>query len=510
MRVPVVIAAAVLASCHSAPQPAPAPAPATPSAASRAAARAPATDVPGDPISRMLRAGADVAPVQQDMNYMFDVIGPRLAGSPEMHRANEWTAQQFRSMGADSAWLERFDFGVGWQRGPIAVTMLEPQHRELLAASWAWAPGTNGTVTGDVVYVDARTKADFDRRFAGKLRGAWVMLSPAAAVSNPDGPPPTAADSARLDSLRAAQAPKTEEERAFTAGARQALALEQGAAGIIRDGAKEFALFTMSGSPSAILPVPEIVIGNDNYAQFERLLRAGQRVRISVNIHNSFTREPVPQYNTVAEIRGSTNPEQVVLLGAHLDSWDLATGATDNGAGSVAVMDAARILLHAGVRPRRTIRFVLFGAEEEGLFGSQAYAAAHKSELKNFQAVLVLDNGTGRITGMALQDHDELRGLWESMFAPIESLGPFTVRSAKKGGTDHLSFEVYGVPAFNYDQLTRGYNHTHHSQVDDLDHAVPGDIAQAGTVMAINAWQLANQPELLARGAGCRDWRSCR
>jgi hypothetical protein len=501
-------AAALGAACSSAPRPAPAPSVPT-NGAARAAARAPATDVPGDPISRMLRAGADVAPVREQMGYMFDVIGPRLAGSPEMQRANDWTAQQFRSMGADSAWLERFDFGVAWQRGPIAVTMLEPQHRELLAASWAWAPGTSGTVTGDVVYVDARTQSDFDRRFKGKLRGAWVMLSPAALIPNPDGPPLTAADSARLDSIRASQRAQTEEERAFGTAARQALALEQGAAGIIRDGAKEFALFTMSGSPSAISPVPQVVIANDNYAQFERLLRAGHRVRIAVSIHNTFTREPVPQYNTVAEIRGTTHPEQVVLLGAHLDSWDLATGGTDNGAGSVAVMDAARILLRAGARPQRTIRFVLFGAEEEGLFGSQAYAAAHKAELANYQAVLVLDNGTGRITGMALQDHDELRGLWQSMFAPLAPLGPLAVRSGKKTGTDHLSFEVYGVPAFNYDQLTRGYNHTHHSQVDDLDHSVPGDIAQAATVMAVNAWQLANQPTLLSRGPGCRNWRSC-
>jgi len=457
----------------------------------------------------MLAAGADVAPVAADMETMFDDIGPRLAGSPEMDRATRWTQMVFRAAGADSAWREPFDFGVAWQRGPIAVTMLEPQHRELLAASWAWSPGTNGDVAGDVVYVDARTKADFDRRFGGKLRGAWVMLGPAAQVPNPDAGPLTAADSARLDSIRNAQIAHTDEERAFTATVKQELAIMGGAAGIIRDGAKEFGLFTMSGSPSGISPIPQIVIANENYAQMQRLLLGGHRVRLEANVHNSFSRQPVMQYNTVAEIRGSTHPEQVVLLGAHLDSWDLATGATDNGAGSVAVLDAARILARAGARPERTIRFVLFGAEEEGLFGSQAYAASHKAQLDNFQAVLVLDNGTGRITGMALQDRDELRDLWQNMFAPLGSLGPLAVRSGKKTGTDHLSFEVYGVPAFNYDQLTRGYNHTHHSQVDDLDHAIPGDIAQAATVMAINAWQLANQPALLARGKGCRDWRSC-
>jgi len=506
MRISILAAAALLGACGA---PRSAPAPEAPPR--RVPPSGPALDVPrgGDRISRMLAAGSAIAPVAADMETIFDDIGPRLAGSPEMERATLWGVQAFRGMRTDSAWREPFDFGVGWQRGPISVTMLQPQHRELLAASWAWAPGTNGNATGNVVYVDARTEADFNARFARKLRGAWVMLSPAAQLPNPDADQTSAAGSARLDSIRTAQAPHTDQERAFTAAMKQELAIRAGAAGIIRDGAKDFGLFTMSGSPSGILPIPEIVIGNENYSQFERLLTSGHPVRLQVNVRNSFTRQPVTQYNTVAEIRGTTHPEQVVLLGAHFDSWDLATGATDNGAGSVAVLDAARILMQAGARPARTIRFVLFGAEEEGLFGSQAYAATHKSELANFQAVLVLDNGTGRITGMALQDRDELRDMWQNMFTPLASIGPLAVRSGKKGGTDHLSFEVYGVPSFNYDQLTRGYNHTHHSQVDDLNHAIPEDIAQAATVMAINAWQLANQPELLPRGKGCKDWRSC-
>lgn len=456
--------------------------------------------VPSDAalVQRIVREGMDRSQVPQDFEYLTDVIGPRLTGTAAARRANDWTAQKFREYGMDSTWIEPWTFGIGWERGPTTVRLLEPQRRELIGYSWAWSPGTTGPVAGDVVLLDARTEGAFHERFAGKLRGSWVMLGPAAPVRNPDAPPLSPADSARRDSLSRAQSQLTEEERNFL-GRRTALLASEGVAGVIRDGAKEWGLLTMSGSPNAVQPFPYLVLSNGDYAQMQRLLRAGQHVRLEADIHNTFTRDTVPTFNTVAEIRGSEHPEQVVLLGAHLDSWDLGTGATDNAAGSIAVLEAARILHAAGVRPRRTIRFALFSGEEEGLLGSRAYARAHAAELPSYQAVLVLDNGTGRITGMALQGRNELRDMWRALLAPIAELGPFAVRPGNKGGTDHLAFIPYGVPGFNYDQLTRGYDHTHHSQVDIFDHAVPADITQAATVMAVNAWQLANLPELLPR-----------
>jgi carboxypeptidase Q len=451
-------------------------------------------------IARMVQEGTQRSHVDTDLEYMLDVIGPRLTGSAGMKRANDWTQQKFREYGADRAELESWKFGVGWTRGPTSVRMTSPQERELIGVSWAWAPGTNGPLAGDVVLMDARTEADWNRRFAGRLAGKWVMVGPAYPNANPDGLPMTHADSLHLDSLRKANQPQTNEERNF-ARYRETFLWDEKLAGLLRDGGKEFALLTMSGSPIAISPHPQIVISNDNYSQFQRLIRRGERVAIEADIKNSFTRDPLMQYNTVAEIRGADKPDEVVLLGAHLDSWDLATGGTDNGTGAIAVLEAARIIKAAGVRPSRTIRFVLFSGEEEGLLGSQAYVEAHQAEMAKIQAVLVLDNGTGRITGIGLQGRDELRDMWGSMFAPIASdLGPLSVRSEIKTGTDHLSFLPQGVPAFNYDQVTRGYNHTHHSQVDDYDHVVPSDVAQAATVMAVNAWQLANMPQLLPRG----------
>ena len=206
------------------------------------------------------------------------------------------------------------------------------------------------------------------------------------------------------------------------------------------------------------------------------------------------------QWNTVAEIKGSERPGQVVILGAHLDSWDLGTGTTDNGTGSMVVLEAARAIARSGLKPKRTIRFILFSGEEEGLLGSRAYAAQHATEADSIQAVLVLDNGTGAITGQALQGRTDLEGLWKQLLAPVASLDADSVRDANKGGTDHLSFLPYGVPGFNFDQLERGYDHTHHSQTDTYDHAVEGDLKQASAVMAVTAFELANLPELLPRG----------
>ncbi len=453
-------------------------------------------------IAFMIDEGLRRSNVAADLRHLTDVIGPRLTGSAAMRRANDWTAARFREYGADSVSLEPWPFGVAWQRGPLTARLVSPHERWVQAASWAWAPGTNGARVGDVHFVDATTRADFDRRFAGKLRGAWVMLEPPYARVNPFAA--TAADSSRVDSLRrVARRQRTADEIAFLRGQTSLLAAE-GIAGEIIDGQKDYGLFTMSGSPDAIAPYPQVVVSNQTYRELHRSLAAGDRVRFEVNATNTFGRDTLVQWNTVAEIRGSEHPDEVVLIGAHLDSWDIATGATDNASSSVAVLEAARILgaLKAtGVRPRRTIRFALFTGEEQGLFGSQYYVMRHAQAVAMHQAVLVLDNGTGRIVSLPLQGRDDLHDLWTAMMRPLSALGPFTVRSGSKGGTDHLPFVQARVPAFNYDQLSRGYDYTHHSQIDVFDHVVLPDVQQAAIVMAVNALQLANLDRRLTRPA---------
>lgn len=454
-------------------------------------------------VRAMIVAGTSDSHVAADLAYLSDVIGPRLTGTEALRRANEWTARKFREYGADSAWQEAWRFGRGWQRGPMVVDLLAPHRQTLFAASWAWAPGTNGPATGGVTIL-TETSAAALARDSNAIRGRWVLARPPALIHNGDGPPMTRADSVRADSALHAATTLTDAQRQFRRDVPGLLA-QLGALGTLQDGSKEFGLLTMSGSPLQLYPLPSIVLPHETYAMLWRLRQAGVDVTLRADIANSLTADTLTAYNTVAEIRGADRPDEVVLLGAHLDSWDLGTGTTDNGAGAIAVLEAARILTKAltaaRVRPSRTIRFVLFTGEEEGLLGSDAYAARHAGDLAKMQAVLVLDNGTGRITGIALQGRSELHDAWLSVLGPAASLGPFTIRSANKGGTDHLSFLPYGVPSFNYDQETRGYGHTHHSQVDTFDHALPEDLAQAATVMAVNAYELAEADELLPRGA---------
>ena len=450
----------------------------------------------------------DHSEVMQNLQHLSDAIGPRLSGSTAMRRANEWVAERFRAYGLTAA-LEAYPFGVTWERGPISVQLAAPFRRSLLAYSWAWTAGTGGrTVSGPVVRVSIGDAEELEAS-KDRIKGAWVMLNDPSFVWNPDGPPMTAADSAarsaefqrRRDANANADTSAAARERRQQFGIdRPFLMKKYGALGTLADGAKEHTLVTMSGSPNRVSPLPNVVLSHEDYLMLARQVEAKLSPRLEVSVQNAVGTAPVQQWNTIGEIRGSELPGQVVILGAHLDSWDHAQGVTDNGAASMAVVEAARIVAQSGLKPKRTIRFVLFSGEEQGLLGSRAYAAAHAAEADSIQAVMVLDNGTGMILGQALQGRNELEQLWKDLLAPVAHLGAGRVRQANKGGTDHLSFVPYGVPAFNYDQESRGYNHTHHSQSDTFDKAVAGDLRQAAAVMAVTAFELANLPELLPRG----------
>lgn len=444
--------------------------------------------------------------VMQNLQYLVDVIGPRLSGSEAMRRANDWTAERFRAYGL-SASLEPFNFGVTWSRGPVTARLIAPFERAVVAHSWAWTAGTGGQeLSGPVIRIDIDSMADIEAN-RSLISGAWILPSEPPSIWNPDGPEMTVADSAaREEARRQRRAQRGDRSPEAREAARQFgidlpyLLQEAGAHGMLRDGSKEFGLMTMSGSPNRVSPLPLLVIAHEDYAMLDRLIEMGQVPRFAARVENNLGDTTVMQWNTIGEIRGTDKPEEVVILGAHLDSWDLGTGTTDNGTGSMVVLEAARVIAQSGLKPKRTIRFILFSGEEQGLLGSRAYAAAHAGEADQIQAVLVLDNGTGRILGQALQGREELEGLWRDLLMPVASLGADRVRDANKGGTDHLAFLPYGVPGFNFDQESRGYGHTHHSQIDTYDHAVPGDLMQASAVMAVTAYELANLPELLPRG----------
>ncbi|HEY6809469.1 MAG TPA: M20/M25/M40 family metallo-hydrolase [Gemmatimonadales bacterium] len=457
-------------------------------------------------VGALIDQGMHHSEAMQNLEHLTDVIGPRLTGSPAARQANDWTLQRFKDYGL-TGHLESWNFGGTWTRGPMWARMTAPRAHDVVAASWAWAPGTNGRpATGPVVRIDASSAESLAANRA-KVKGAWVMLRPPSMVWNNDGPAMTAEDSAKLrERFRAFQNAGQRPDSAERARRQQFatdlpyLLRNAGALGTVLDAGKEQDLLNMSGSPTRVLPLPQIVVAHEEYAMFDRLLAGGLTPRLEVSIANRMTHDSVPQWNTVAEIAGTEHPGQVVIVGGHLDSWDLGTGASDNGAGSIATLEAARIIAQSGVKPKRTIRFVLWTGEEEGLMGSTKYAEAHAREADSIQAVIVLDNGFGAVTGQALQGRTDLAGLWRQILAPVASLQADSVVDQNKGGTDHLSFLPYGVPGFNFNQLTRGYNHTHHSQSDTYDKGIPGDLMQASTVMAVSALELANLSGMIPRG----------
>jgi hypothetical protein len=467
-------------------------------------AQQPTVDTAG--VGALIDEGMNRSEAMKNLAYLTDVIGPRLTGSPAARQANEWTMRRFQDYGL-TARLEQWNFGGTWTRGPMWARLVAPRTHDVVVASWAWSPGTGGKpVRGPVVRIDASRPESLAANGA-RVKGAWVMLAPPTMAWNNDGPPMTAADSQRqrdffrnlsaalagLDSAQRAQRQQFQRDVPY-------ILRNRGALGTLLDGGKEQGLLNMSGSPNSIAPLPRIVVAHEDYAMFDRLLEAGVVPQLEASISNTLTTDSVPQWNTVAEILGSEHPGQVVIVGAHLDSWDLGTGASDNGTGSIATLEAARIIMRAGLKPKRTIRFILFTGEEQGLIGSRKYAEAHAAEADSIQAVLVLDNGVGAITGQALQGRPDLYGLWRALLAPVRALNADTVTDAMKGGTDHLSFLPYGVPGFNFNQITRGYNHTHHSQSDTWDKAIDWDLRQASTVMAVSAFELANLDAMIARG----------
>jgi carboxypeptidase Q len=454
----------------------------------------------------IIRQATEHSEVMKNLEYLSDVIGPRLTGSAAMRRANDWTAERFKAYGLTAA-LEPWDFGVAWERGMVSARLLAPFTRNVTAQSWAWTAGNGGKpMAGPVVLVNVSSPESL-AVYRDRMKGAWLMLAPPANIWNPDGPPMTAADSAARRA-RFNQPPVPQDTSPAAVAQRRQFAFDlpyllkqAGALGRLTDGSKEQGLMNMSGSPYSASPLPNLVIAHEDFAQLARLIQNGMPPRFEAAVTNTLGTTPVQQYNTVAEIRGTQIPGQVVILGAHLDSWDLGTGTTDNGTGSMVVLEAARAIAQSGLKPKRTIRFILFSGEEEGLLGSAAYAAQHAATADSIQAVLVLDNGTGMITGQALQGRNQDEQLWKDLLAPVASLGAKNVRQGNKGGTDHLSFIPYGVPGWNFDQEGRGYGHTHHSQVDTFDHAVGSDLIQASAVMAATAFELANHPTLLPRGA---------
>ncbi len=454
--------------------------------------------------AQILKEVSEHSEAMQNLEYLSDNIGPRLTGSPLLKRANEWTAAKLKEYGLANVHLEPWTIAHSWTRGTARARVIAPAEHPLIIASAGWAPATNGVLRGPVVYFDAKTKADFER-FKGKLKGAIVIYQDPTSLSPPR---PEDANGEYVRPMQApppvkGQPPAPSPFAAFleAARARNDFFKSEGVAAILRDSGKPHGLLNMTGvggEKFEIGAIPSAFVTGEGYRLIFRLLRHGP-VTVEMEMTNMFSEKPVEVYNTVGEIRGSEKPDEVVILGAHLDSWDLGTGSTDNGTGSMAVLEAARALLKSGVNPKRTIRFVLFSGEEEGLVGSKMYVEAHKNDLDKISAVLVHDTGTGKVLTLGLHDNYQDREIVDQVLAPLAELKLLEPSMQRSFGTDHSSFDDVGVPGFWCVQNGAEYSKTHHSQSDTFDKVWKDDLNQGAQVLAAWAYNTAQLPAMLPR-----------
>ncbi len=462
---------------------------------------------PADPFAeadaKILAEIQDHSEVMANLEYLSDVIGPRLTGTERLKRANEWTAEMFRKYGLTNVHLEPWTIARSWTRGTARARIVSPTGHPITIASAGWSPSTPGVVRGPVVYVNAQKKEDLEK-FRGKLKSAIVILTEPSKLSPPaperespmlgpmQAPPPLPGQPRRPSPFAAIQAFSRVRSEFFK---------EEGVAAVLRDSSKPHGLLNMGGiggEKYEVGLVPTAFVTTEGYGTIWRLLQR-DAVEMEIELTNSFSDAPVEVYNTVAELRGSEKPGEVVILGAHLDSWDLGTGATDNGTGSMAVLEAARTLGKLDLKPKRTIRFVLFTGEEQGLVGSERYVESHKAELDKISAVLVHDTGTGRVLALALHDNYQAREIVDRVLAPLSSLKLLEPSMRRTFGTDHASFDDAGVPGFYCVQDMAEYSKTHHSQSDTFDKVWKDDLVQGAQVLAAWAYNTAQLPEMLPR-----------
>ncbi|HEU5451929.1 MAG TPA: M20/M25/M40 family metallo-hydrolase [Terriglobales bacterium] len=511
-----------------------------------AAARAagPNGDAPDlEMITAIRQEGFKNSQVMNILSDLTDRIGPRLTGSPNMKKANEWTRDEFTKWGLQNSHLESWGpFGLGWQNQSTFVRMTAPDTAMLMAYPEAWTPGTNGLVKGEVVSAKLEKSEDL-QKYRGKLTGKIVLLGDPREIkpgSDPDFTRYTDKELADLAEYHAG--PEfgrqfNREDFLRRAAFRKELAkfwADEKPLAVIEDSrGEDGTIFVSSGGPyqkdQPPTAVPMLTMAGEHFGRLYRLVEHKVPVELEIDVKNQFTDGDPMQYNTVAEIPG-TDPalkDQIVMLGAHLDSWHSGTGATDNAAGSAVMMEAVRILEALKVKPRRTIRIALWSGEEEGLLGSRAYCAQHfgsrpepdasqrdipsflrretgpltlKPEQTKVSGYFNVDNGTGKIRGIYLQENAAVRPIFEQWLQPFSDLGAGTITMRNTGGTDHLSFDAVGIPGFQFIQDPMDYGtRTHHSNMDVYERVQPQDMMDNAVIVATFVYETAQRDQMLPR-----------
>src|SRR6267378_427823 len=415
----------------------------------------------------------------QYLTELSDDIGARVTGSPSERKAEEWDAGKMKAIGLENVHKEKYQLWRGWTRGTAQGELLEPIRKPLHVDAMGWTGSTPaGGAEGEVVAVNL-FNIEEEVKHTSRLSGKVVLVVM-------QGVPKKNADSLFAifgDFLKAA-------------GKAGAVAVIGGQAGSKASGMN----LTHTGilGFDADFSIPVLSMTAEDQGQLERYVASGKKVRVRFNVQNTFSNGPVESANVVGEIRGRENPEQVLVVGAHLDSWDLSEGTTDNGTGSASVLGSAEAIVRSGMKPRRTIRFVLFTGEEQGLDGSFAYMKQHHGEMANHLGNLVLDSGQGPVKEFMLGGRDDLVASFRPFVESLASIRGIAVNDKVESGTDTLPFSMAGLPGICMDQDSPEYKYTHHSSADALEAVKPEVLAQNAMLMALTAYWIADRPERFA------------
>jgi carboxypeptidase Q len=435
--------------------------------------------------------------LMKNLEYLTTEIGPRLTGSPQMQAASEWTLKRFREYGVD-AHLETLQIAHAWQRGNDTAEITSPINRRVEVRSFGWSKATNGAVSGPVVILNVKTLNDL-AQYKDKLKGAIILPGKPQEPINEEE-----AETAYDAVIPPPKGLPKEGKMSFRERFRMLkLVGEAGAVAILIDSAKEDNLFNMSGGYDHYQPsgVPIAYISHEEYSLIYRLHEAGP-VNMKVDLEGKFSPGPVPASITVAEIKGSELPDERVIIGGHLDSWDLGQGALDNGTGAMSVLEAARTLKALHLQPKRTIAFVLFTGEEQGGIGANTFIKNHEAELSKIDAVLIDDTGTGKVFSIALENLWETAPLMKEIYLPLQEvfdLRPLSTRFF--GASDHEPFLRKGVPAYFCMQKPDHYGNAHHSQADTFDKVIPDEVNEGAALLAAWAWNVSEMPQALPHHA---------
>ena len=506
-----------------------------------------ADETPTDPIAFFRQHGLEQSEVMEHLSWICDVHGPRLTGSPGLRRAQDWAMETLNGWGLANVHLEEWGpFGRGWQLDHTSATVVGENPWPVLAWPKAWSPSLPGRVEAEVVAIAALGPDELESLdLTGKI---VLMESPRAAFEPFDGPARRYDAEGLLEKANSGgatgQRPRNFQRSGPSDFQRRmqmrAQVFEKKPLAILDRGSKGQygTVFVSSASaptrraqgegesggrpqrlrawdPAVTDVIPQLTLAVEHYNRMCRMIEKGVPVRLALELQTTFFDGDGMQHNVIAEIPG-TDPEigdQVVMLGAHYDSWHSATGATDNGCGSAVMMEAVRLIdrwiEESGVSPRRTIRLALWSGEEQGLLGSRAYVEQHfgprgepTEEHAKMSAYYNLDNGTGRIRGVYLQGNADIGPVFREWLRPFADLDASTLTLDNTGGTDHGAFDAVGLPGFQFIQDMVAYStQTHHSNMDNWDHAVADDLKQAATIIAAFVWNSAQRDELLPRKA---------